>query len=190
MNDRLRQILRMATDRPAQEAQAEDFVALILANQSRIHNFIRSLIPNKSDADDLFQKTSVVLWKKFEQYEPGTNFASWAMRVAYFEVCDYRKKMARARVTFSQDVFDALSEKVAEVSMDEDRRRDALEICIDGLNENNRELIRLRYIEDLAVDDVSKQIGRPSKTVYRVLSQVRKWLMNCIETRMTKETAA
>ncbi|MFT5469903.1 MAG: RNA polymerase sigma-70 factor (ECF subfamily) [Verrucomicrobiales bacterium] len=182
----------MADKRPpdSKEAKAEDFVALILANQTRIHNFIRSLISNKSDADDLFQKTSVVLWKKFDQYQPGTNFASWAMRVGYFEVCDYRKKMARARVTFSQDVFDALAEKVSEVAVQEDQRHDALVVCIDGLNDKNRELVRLRYIEDLSVDDVSKQIGRPPKTVYRILSQVRKWLMNCIETRMTNEPVA
>ncbi len=165
----------------------EDFVALVLANQVRIRNFIRSLVSNREDADDLFQKTSVVLWRKFDQYEPGTNFASWAMRVAYFEVCDYRKKMARARVTFSQEVFDALAEKVSEVSLDEDIRKDALESCVDGLSEMNRELIRLRYIEDLPMEAVAEQIDRPPKTVYRILQQVRSWLLNCIQHRLARE---
>tara|TARA_R110002096_G_scaffold273422_9_gene467271 strand:+ start:9071 stop:9613 length:543 start_codon:yes stop_codon:yes gene_type:complete len=172
---------------PSGSESPEDFVALVLANQVRIRNFIRSLISNREDAEDLFQKTSVVLWRKFSQYEPGTNFASWAMRVAYFEVCDYRKKMARARVTFSQEVFDALAEKVSEISQDEDIRRDALEICIDGLSETNRELVRLRYIEDLPMEDVAKQIDRPSKTVYRILKQVRSWLLNCIQHRLARE---
>jgi len=169
--------------------QAEDFVALILANQVRIHNFIRSLVSSREDAEDLFQKTSVVLWKKFDQYQTGTSFASWAMRVAYFEVCDFRKKLARARVTFSQEVFDALAEKVAEVSLDDGERRAALELCIDGLSETNRELIRMRYIEDLTVEEVSAQIDRPAKTVYRILQQVRGWLMGCIQHRIARETA-
>ena len=165
----------------------EDFVALILANQARIHNFIRSLISNKSDADDLYQRTSVILWRKFDQYQAGTNFASWAMRVAYFEVCDYRKRMARAKVTFSQEVFDALAEKVSEVSLEEDIRRDALQFCIEGLSDQNREMIRMRYIEDLPIDEVANHLKRPTKTVYRILQQVRNWLQGCIENRLARE---
>jgi len=171
-----------------QQEQPEEFVHLILTNQVRIHNFIRSLVSNHQDAEDLFQKTSMVLWRKFDQYESGTNFASWAMRVAYFEVCDYRKKLARAKVTFSQEVFDALAEKVAEVSVDADERREALENCINGLSDTNREMIKMRYVQDVPVEDLADHLNRPVKTVYRLLQQVRAWLQNCIETRLSRET--
>ncbi len=172
----------------AEPNEPEEFVSLILANQLRIHNFIRSLVSSRQDAEDLYQKTSMVLWRKFDQYEPGTNFASWAMRVAYFEVCDYRKKMARARVTFSQEVFDALADKVAEVSEQADERREALEHCINGLSDSHKDLIRMRYLQDKTVEEVALQIDRPVKTVYRILQQVRSWLQNCIETRMSRDT--
>jgi RNA polymerase sigma-70 factor (ECF subfamily) len=165
----------------------DEFVALVLANQLRIRNFIRSLVANRHDAEDLFQRTSVVLWKKFDQYEPNSSFASWAMRVAYFEICDYRKRLARARVTFSQEVFDALAEKVAKLTEEEeDNRREALEACLAGLSEQNRDLIRMRYLEGLDVEDVAKLVDRPVKTVYRILQQVRNWLQGCIQHRLTR----
>jgi len=167
----------------------DEFVALTLANQTRIRNFIHSLVSNREDAEDIFQKTSVVLWKKFDQYEPGTSFASWAMRVAYFEICDYRKKLARARVTFSQELFDKLADQVQSVSLEEDDRRDALDHCLQGLSENNRELIRLRYIEDLPAEQVAEQIDRPVKTVYRILQKVRQWLQSCVQTRLTQSSS-
>jgi RNA polymerase sigma-70 factor (ECF subfamily) len=178
---------RVGTVRPDSGAP-DEFVALVLANQLRIRNFIRSLVSNRHDADDLFQRTSVVLWKKFDQYEPGTSFASWAMRVAYFEICDYRKRLARAKVTFSQEVFDALAEKVAKLTEEEDdTRREALEACLAGLSEQNRELIRMRYLEGLDVEDVSKLVDRPAKTVYRILQHVRGWLQGCIQHRLARD---
>ncbi len=168
----------------------DEFVALVLANQVRIRNFIRSLVSNKHDAEDLFQRTSVVLWRKFDLYEPGTSFASWAMRVAYFEICDYRKRLARAKVTFSQELFDSLARRVAELEEgEEDTRREALEACMEGLSEQNRELIRLRYIEDLEVDDVARLVDRPAKTVYRILQQVRQWLHGCIQHRISRNVS-
>lgn len=168
--------------------EPDEFVALVLANQLRIRNFIRSLVSNRHDAEDLYQRTSVVLWKKFDQYEPGTSFASWAMRVAYFEICDYRKRLARAKVTFSQEIFDILAEKVAKLTEEEDdSRREALEACLAGLSDQNRELIRMRYLEGLEVDDVAKMVDRPAKTVYRILQQVRHWLHGCIQHRIARD---
>ena len=70
------------TDPGHSDETTEQFVSLILANQLRIHGFIRSLVPNHADVEDLFQQTSIVLWRKFKDYEAGTNFAAWAMRVA------------------------------------------------------------------------------------------------------------
>ncbi len=170
--------------------EPDEFVSLILSNQVRIHNFIRSLVSNRQDAEDLFQKTSMVLWRKFDQYESGTNFASWAMRVAYFEVCDYRKKLARSKVTFNQEIFDALSEKVAELSLGADERREALEFCLGSLSDVNKELIQLRYMQDKTVEEVAEAVDRPVKTVYRILQQVRSWLQGCIETRLSRESMA
>ncbi len=177
----------MGISRPDSNAP-DEFVALVLANQVRIRNFIRSLVSNSHDAEDLFQRTSMVLWKKFDQYEHGTSFASWAMRVAYFEICDYRKRLARAKVTFSQEVFDILAEKVAKLAEEEDdTRREALEVCLAGLSEQNRELIRMRYLEGLEVEDVAKLVDRPAKTVYRILQQVRTWLHGCIQHRIARQ---
>lgn len=173
-------------DAPNPSSNPDEFVALTLANQTKIRNFIHSLVSNREDAEDIFQRTSVVLWKKFSQYEPGTSFASWAMRVAYYEICDYRKKLARARVTFSQDLFDKLADEVENVCLQEDERRDALDRCMQGLSTTNRELVRLRYLEDLPMEEVAKQINRPVKTVYRVLQKVRSWLQGCIHTRISQ----
>jgi RNA polymerase sigma factor (sigma-70 family) len=62
-----------------------------------------------------------------------------------------------------------------------------LEVCLAGLSEQNRELIRMRYLEGLEVEDVAKLVDRPAKTVYRILQQVRTWLHGCIQHRIARQ---
>ena len=53
-------------------------IELFSSNYNRIKSFIFSLVPNTSDADDVMQETSRIIWEKFEEFEVGTNFLAWA----------------------------------------------------------------------------------------------------------------
>src|SRR5262249_20100963 len=49
----------------ANSGSIEDFVRLFSRSQHRILRFIHSLVPNLSEAEDILQETSVILWKKW-----------------------------------------------------------------------------------------------------------------------------
>jgi RNA polymerase sigma-70 factor (ECF subfamily) len=53
-----------------------EFVQLFAQSSRRIYAYIRTLVPNQADAEDVFQETSKVLWEKFADYEIGTDFCS------------------------------------------------------------------------------------------------------------------
>ncbi len=40
----------------------------------RIRRYVRGLIPNRVDADDVMQETSLALWRKFDEYCPEQPF--------------------------------------------------------------------------------------------------------------------
>ncbi|MGB0581965.1 MAG: sigma factor [Limisphaerales bacterium] len=46
------------------------FVAEFAQCQGKLQAYIRSLLPHRADAEDVFQKTSMTLWRKFDQWEP------------------------------------------------------------------------------------------------------------------------
>ena len=60
-------------------AREHRFLQLFLAHERRIYSYILALVPVWADADDLLQQTSVVLWQKLDQFEPGTNFQPMRM---------------------------------------------------------------------------------------------------------------
>ena len=70
------------THRPPPDAEVyEAFLGLYSREQARIQAFIRTLVPDPVDADDLFQKTSLVMWRSFATFDREKTFLPWALGV-------------------------------------------------------------------------------------------------------------
>src|SRR5260370_41688569 len=85
-------------------------MALMTRHQRRIFAYIYTLVPDRYDAEDLLQETSVVICEKFDQFEEGTDFVAWACQIAYWRVRYARQKFARSKVLFHQELVDALAQ--------------------------------------------------------------------------------
>jgi len=60
----------------------KEFLRLLMANQHRIFGFIFALVPDMEAAEDLQQETMLVMWEKYREFKPGTNFAAWGIQIA------------------------------------------------------------------------------------------------------------
>ncbi len=80
----------------------ETFMRLFTRDQRHVYYYIRSLVPNPADAEEILQQTSLVLWEKFGQFEPGTNFRAWACKIARFEVFNHRARQNRVKPLFGE----------------------------------------------------------------------------------------
>ena len=70
----------------------KQLMRLMTQHQRRIFGYIYTLVPDRHDAEDILQETSVVVCEKFEQFQPGTDFVAWACQIAYWEVRRARQK--------------------------------------------------------------------------------------------------
>ena len=64
------------------ETDQDLFAELFVTHQSRVYGFIATMLPNRSEAEEVFQQTSLILWKKWHEYDPQRNFLNWACGVA------------------------------------------------------------------------------------------------------------
>ncbi|MEO0446823.1 MAG: sigma factor, partial [Verrucomicrobiota bacterium] len=60
------------------ERDTAEFIDLLTRAQSAVFGYIMSLCQDHSRAHDLLQETNLTMWKKAENFEPGTNFNAWA----------------------------------------------------------------------------------------------------------------
>lgn len=168
------------------DVRHEQFMRHFLSCQPRIYAFIRSLVFTRADADDIFQETALVLWEKFDQFEPGTHFDRWAYRIAHLQVLYHRQKKARDRLQFG----DALLEQLAvEVELEGERlesTREALSGCLEDLPPGDRELVQRRYRQDCTNRELARATGRSESAISRALSRIYLTLMLCIEGKLAQ----
>jgi RNA polymerase sigma-70 factor (ECF subfamily) len=177
-----------ASPRPPTDRLAR-FLRLYTKHQHRILAYIFTLVPNRTDAEDLLQDTSVLLWEKFDQFEPGTDFTAWACRVAFLKVSDYRRQFVRARLVLSNELVESIAVRAGELAPHLDQRRKALDECLKRLEERDRRMIMARYEPGGSVDRAAKACGRSLQATYKALYRIRKALFDCVSLRVAEEGA-
>lgn len=159
---------------------SRDFLSEYGRHQHTIHVYVRTLVPNKSDADDVMQEVSVTLWKKWPTFDKDSDFRRWAFGVAYIEVLRYRRKAAKDRLWFSETLIEALAEDFSSASEQHEARLDALPVCLEKLGEEDRKMVATRYRSGGSVRDIADQNGIPESTVYKRLIRIRASLRDCV----------
>ena len=156
-----------------QDNRAE-FSDRLLRHQTQIFGYIYSLVRNLDDADDLFQQTSLALWKKFDQYDPTRSFLPWAFGVARFEVSNFLRSRCRDRLYFSDELNLLLIEAHEDLGLDRaEERLEALAGCIGKLRQRDQELLRACYGQSVRIPDVARDRGRSAQSIHNSLKRIR-----------------
>lgn len=172
--------------RNAPQQRLEAFVQSFLPCERRIASYVSSLVPNQADAEDITQDVSVVLWEKFESFTPGTDFASWACRIAFLKVLDYRRLKPRP-LSLSEEVLEKVSAKFMQMGPLVDAEQEILLQCIDELTADQRKLVHQRHFADRTLKIVADEFKISIPTLRKRLQTVYSLLMDCITHRLHKE---
>ena len=169
----------------------DQFTAQLVAVQRRLYTYILTLLPNPEHADEVLQETNAAILRGRKQFTPGTEFAAWACRVAYFQLLTHRKRQQRerGRLLFADE--DALQVFAAEVSKQWDSREAGmlarLERCISKISDAHRKLLDFRYQDDLTSQQIAAQSGQSDSAIRRTLYRIRTQLLSCMQREARKE---
>jgi RNA polymerase sigma-70 factor, ECF subfamily len=164
-----------------------EFVRLWTAHGQRVYAYILALLPNRADADELFQETGTTLWEKFDQFAPGSNFRSWACRVALNKVRNFRQLRRHRVALLSNESLDLVDQTAAANTNELDRQHQLLADCYGKLAATDRELIDLRYEPGATVKTVAYRVGRSVEAVYKALARIRRVLFDCVRNAIDEE---
>ena len=166
---------------------AKEFISLIAAHSQSIQRYIYTLLPDRDQAQDVYQESVMTLWEKFSDYRGDEHFLPWAFRFAHYKVLAQRKKNRRQPVLLDEDVLNMLAEEQVEENERLEAQLRLLPGCLDKLTQNERRLLQVRYDGRATVAQIAEETGRLAETLYRVLHRVRKKLLHCIERRLAME---
>lgn len=176
----------MNTSRSEHE-KVEQFAQLLGRCQRRVFLYALALVHNAADAEEVLQETNLVLWRKFDEYQPGTHFDAWACRIARFEALKFRQRKGTNQRLFSDQFVESLA-SCAEAELEHaDRRRTALAGCLARLSDKDRQLVLFRYQEKATTQSVAESLGRSVQGTRRSLHRIRTTLLECIERTLLAE---
>ena len=150
--------------------------SLIEQYQYRLYRYLISLTAHRETAEDLFQETWVRVLDRGHQYDGKSKFETWLFAIARHLVIDAARRK-------KPDNLDALLEEPAApnassldlVASQETQKK--IQASLGQLPAVYREVLVLRFHEDLQLDEIAGVIGAPLSTVksrlYRGLESLR-----------------
>ena len=162
----------------------DEFLPLFLAHQGDLRAFIGALIRDAQTREDIFQNVALTLWESFDRYDRERSFGAWARGIAAKKVLHAHRNNARFPLIFPVEAIQTILDAYDRTEAPEAPRRTALRECMDRLPERTKEILTLRYDQDLSGDSIAVRLGSTVDAVHQTLSRARTSLADCIRRRL------
>ncbi len=172
------------------ESRDSQFTRDLLACQDRLYAYAMSLLGRADLIEDIVQQTNLVLLRKADEFQPGTEFGAWACRIAFYEILKQRARYSRERNLFDDDLLGLMAEHAERQSETAPRRREALDECMRTLTTEQQQMVRARYEPGSSVQSMAEAMGRPVGSVSQALYRIRTTLAECVQRKMAEEAAS
>jgi RNA polymerase sigma-70 factor (ECF subfamily) len=157
------------------------FVRLLTANHDQLRRYIFTLLPHEQDAQDVMQETCLALAGKFADYDQSRPFLPWACGFAYLKVLQHRDRHPQRAVLLPADVLELVASARREEEPLLAARLAVLDRCLEKLAPDDRDLIRARYVDRVAPDEIAARLNISRRSTFRHLERVRRLLHACID---------
>lgn len=181
------QNIKMLTDnelvRAYIDGDNEAFDTLLQRYQSKVYSYILHIVKNKDVADDIFQETFVKIIMTLRQgrYTDTGKFAAWLNRIAHNLIIDYyRQEKSENSVSIDNEDADMLNRRdlcdanIEDMLVDLQIRDDVRRI-IEALPQPQREVLVMRYYNDMSFKEIAEATGVSINTA---LGRMRYAIMN------------
>ncbi len=167
--------------RLAQQGNQDAFAELVKRYEKQIFSMAYRLIGDYDEAADLAQEAFLRIYSQLKRYDPEKKFFSWMYRVAQNTCLNALAKkpaniipVERAEEYFSDDGKNGASEPEQDYLNREIRR--SIDQAIADLPDNYRDVVYLRYIEDMSYQQIADALDLPLSTVETRLFRGKKQL--------------
>ena len=167
------------------EGSSTAFNTLVLRYDAPLHTYIRMSVHDGALADDIFQDTfmKVILTLREGKYTGQGKFKAWVTQVARNLIIDHFRRVKVKNVisewdeSFREELSERLpsEERNAEEELIRQSEHRALHDWIAKLPQAQREVLQLRYLEDMSFKEIAMQTGVSINTA---LGRMRYALIN------------
>lgn len=142
----------------AMKGDKEALLNLILKEKDNYYKLAYFYMKNQHDALDILQEMIIVIYKEIPNLKKVNSFYIWSKKILV-NLC--KKELTK------KNKFEEIKEyyPLEEEGFKEAENKIYLKTLIESLNENQKEVIKLKFYLDYSYDEISKILGIPLGTV-------------------------
>lgn len=173
----------------AREGNQKAYADLMHRYKDSIYFMVLKMVNNKEDANDLTVETFAKAFEKLDKYQPEYAFSTWLFRVATNNCIDFIRKKKLNTLSIHGMLDEDGEEKPLQIKSDglnpeetsiKKQQTEELKLLIENLPIRYRNLITLRYFDELSYEEIAQQLDLPLGTVKAQLFRARYLLGNII----------
>jgi RNA polymerase sigma-70 factor (ECF subfamily) len=157
------------------------FAELVAQCQPRLRAFLGKILGQSHQLDDVAQEVWIDVFKDLKRLSNPGAFLPWMYRIARNRA--FRMLRRRTHPTVSIDETEAKPQAADEPDFTSEDVR-ALHLALDQLIPEHREVLLLRFIEDMSYDDIAAVVEVPLGTVRSRVHNAKIHLRRIIEQNM------
>lgn len=157
----------LAATRPIPNAKpdAAAQARLVRTHQDDWYRFCLALLRDPHAAEDATQETALRVLRDLQRFSGGSTFRTWSLGIALNVCREMRRRAARSRTL----PIDAAAQQATTPTTNEDEQW--LLAMLDNLTDRQREVVVLRYFEQLSIAETAARMDCAGGTVKATLSQ-------------------
>lgn len=153
---------------------------------------LQKMVLSKDDAEDLTIEAFGKAFRNIHQYTPSYAFSTWLFKIASNNAIDFIRKKKLQNLTsldrpYENQEGEEISQTVKsdvlnpEESVIKKQKFDHIKVVIEKLKPRYRELIQLRYYEELSYEEIGDRLSLPVGTVKAQLFRARDLLASLLK---------
>ena len=161
------------------------YLELLKKYEGMVFNTCYRMLGDKLEAEEATQDAFLRIYHKLHQFEGRSTFKTWMFRIVYNFCMTRRKKLAtkREREETVGDELIARTDLIHREAMGPDAdNSEYVHLALNELRDEEREVITLRFITDLSLEEMSEVLGlKLSATkmrLYRAMEKFKEVYLN------------
>ena len=150
----------------ARVGDREAFGALVEQYRDNVYRLAYRMCGNAYDADEAAQEAFVAAWRALPNFRGDAKFSTWLYRLATNAAIDQMRREKRHHGAGDGEMPDIADDSDSpQETVERTEQQEAVQKALATLSEEYREVLLLRYMEELDYAEIAEVLQLPSGTV-------------------------
>ena len=150
----------------ARTGDREAFGGLVEQYRDNVYRLAYRMCGNAYDADEAAQEAFVAAWRALPNFRGDAKFSTWLYRLTTNAAIDVMRREKRHQTVGDGEMVDVADDADSpQETVERTEQQEAVQKALSTLSEEYREVLLLRYMEELDYAEIAEVLQLPSGTV-------------------------